>query len=629
LTKNRTHISLTLWDSQNDPPEYEGRVYLWNGYAEKDSIYSLFRYVETHGERLRCKYLAWVHDLGEIQVDGKRVIDHLALADGLSYWWMTLFVEKSPWKSPSIIDAIRLFALEEIIVQQKPDKLKLVSANRNLHNTLNSLCENLDIMYEWEKLPNSSSQKLSLGCFYRVLPHPVQALIGLVRHIWARWPLRKAEKAGWFSGDKSLFLCSYFFHMNFSLAEEGSFYSHYWEGLHDLMRKQGVSGNWLQHYYPHDAVPNPRVAMDLVQRFNQKRKEQGYHTFLDAYLSLGVVLRVFKGWLKLTRISLGLGKIKLAFRPHGSQLSLWPLMREDWHTSLCGRVAIDNLLWLELFSRALNDLPHQKMGLYLCENQSWERALIHAWRKHGHGQLIAVPHSTMRFWDVRYFNDLRTAQSPGLSPMPQADLTALNGKAAVNACLSVGFPKKDIVECEALRYGYLNKVKAGSRKDKGKESIKVLILGDYMPSCTIKMLQLLEAALPHMTVSAMYTMKPHPNYRVNPEAYPSLNLEVVMDHLGKTLYDFDVVYSANRTSAAVDAYIAGIPVVVMLDDAELNFSPLRGQSDVRFVCAPEELAAVMQTASQNRARKPEGGDFFFLDPELPRWKKMLSSANAT
>ena len=144
--------TLTIWDSTAEPPDSEGEVYTWNGYKSKNSVLSLLQYVETHSERLRCKYLAWVHDLGESRIDGKRLIDHLAFDDGLSYWWMTLFVEKSPWKSPSIVDAIRLFALEEIIAQQKPRKLKLVSANQDLHEVLSDLCKSLDISCEWEKL---------------------------------------------------------------------------------------------------------------------------------------------------------------------------------------------------------------------------------------------------------------------------------------------------------------------------------------------------------------------------------------------------------------------------------------------------------------------------------------------
>jgi surface carbohydrate biosynthesis protein (TIGR04326 family) len=164
---------LIIWDSNDDPSGHDGLIYLWNGYAEKDSTHSLLRYVEANGERLRGKYLAWVHDLGESQIAGKRLIDHLSFEDGLSYWWMTLLVEKSVYKSP-INDAIRLFALEEIIVRQKFAKLQLVSSDNTLNEVISDLCKNLNIAYEWKKLSSKSLRQVGLRDLYRALPHPVQ-----------------------------------------------------------------------------------------------------------------------------------------------------------------------------------------------------------------------------------------------------------------------------------------------------------------------------------------------------------------------------------------------------------------------------------------------------------------------
>jgi len=120
LTENQADSCIVLWDRSSDPSCHSESVYRWNGYVENDSVHSLLRYIETHGERLRSKYLAWIHDLGESQIDGKRIIDHLTFEDGLSYWWMALFVEQNPWKSLSIINAIRLMALEEIVVRNGP-----------------------------------------------------------------------------------------------------------------------------------------------------------------------------------------------------------------------------------------------------------------------------------------------------------------------------------------------------------------------------------------------------------------------------------------------------------------------------------------------------------------------------
>lgn len=615
---------LVVWDSLVLPLGDEGQTYLWNGHGKDSCHHSLLVYVDANRERLRSKYLTWVHDLGESRIDGKRVIDHLALDDGLSYWWMTLFVEKSPWKSPSIIDAIRLFALEEIIAQQKPDKLKLVSANRNLHETLKSLCENLDIIYEWKRLPNPSSRKLSIGSINRALPNPVRALINLVLHLRACYPFKSANKEGWFSGDQSVFFCSYFDNVNAKDADRGFFHSYYWNDLHTLLSKLGSQVNWLQIFIPTETVSATR-AMNWVKGFNCKRKEQGFHSFLGAYISSRIVLRILKHWFLLMFISWRLGEVKHFFRPQNSQFSLWPLMRNDWQASIFGSQAIDSLLWVELFDKAMIDMPRQNKGFYLCENQPWERGLIHAWRKHGHGQLIAVPHATIRFWDIRYFFDQRTIQSSSLYPIPQADLTALNGKVAIDAYQSVGFPIKAILECEALRYGHLNQIKFGFRKHIRGESIEVLILGDHSPVSTIKMLQLLVMAVPHISDLVTFTVKPHPNNWVKSSDYPSLNLKVIMEPLEEIFGDFDVVYAANSTSSALDAYLTGLPTVVMLDEVRLNFSPLRGQAGVRFVGTAKNLAEALQLVNPNPIDIPNINDFFFLDSELPKWHQLLIS----
>ena len=37
-----------------------------------------------------------------------------------------------------------------------------------------------------------------------------------------------------------------------------------------------------------------------------------------------------------------------------------------------GATAMQNLIAVELFDQALGSAPHQKVGLYVCENAPWE-----------------------------------------------------------------------------------------------------------------------------------------------------------------------------------------------------------------------------------------------------------------
>ena len=59
----------------------------------------------------------------------------------------------------------------------------------------------------------------------------------------------------------------------------------------------------------------------------------------------------------------------------------------------------------------------------------------------------------------------------------------------------------------------------------------------------------------------------------------------------------------------------------------MNLSLLRGRSGTCFVTTPAELAAALRaSAGDGVATDADRNDFFFLDPELPRWKQLMSVA---
>ena len=595
-------------------------VYRWGGYEEGGAVRSILCYVDEHGERLREKYIAWIHALGEAEIDGRRLIDHLAFEDGLSFWWVTPFVEQSPWKTPVIIDAIRLFALEEVLSEQAPEEVCLVSADKRLHHSVRELCRNMDIAYHWRQQAEPTGRRFGRSRAIRIVPHTVRALLYLLFYALERWPLRQSDRAGWFGGGKALLFCSYFINIS-DPGEGGQFYSRYWQGLHRLLQQMGLQANWLHMYLPHAAVSKPATALKWLSRFNHKRQEQGFHTLIDAYLSWSVLLRVLKRWIWLAAATWRLRSIKHAFKPAGTHLSLWPLMRGEWYAAMRGKKAVESLLFVELFDAALGSAPRQRKGFYLLENQAWERAFVHAWKKHAHGELVGVQHTTIRFWDLRYFVSPSTLCSTASHPIPQPGCVALNGKMAVNACLEMGLPKKMIRYCEALRFEYLKDVQANRLAPQAtRKEMKILILGDHTRSGTERLLRMLEGAY---ISSASYSFKAHPSFTIQPEKYPLLHLKTVTDSLGRNMNGFDIACATHHTSASLDAFLSGLRIVVLLDENEPNFSPLRGQPNVRFVCSAEELIEALQHTGQDALSNPVCDDFFFLDRELPRWKRLL------
>jgi surface carbohydrate biosynthesis protein (TIGR04326 family) len=104
--------------------------------------------------------MKWVYDLGQTKINKRNLINHLKFKDGFCFWGMTLLVEKSVWKS-AIFEAIRLLALEEMLIEDKPHEVTLVNADPILNRSIKKIYQNQGLKYKW----CLTGQKGS-GCHY-------------------------------------------------------------------------------------------------------------------------------------------------------------------------------------------------------------------------------------------------------------------------------------------------------------------------------------------------------------------------------------------------------------------------------------------------------------------------------
>ena len=110
MKKDITEHRLLIWDAVDNLPSVKDDVVFWRSYntLESETIFSIPKLVEENADKLREKYLALIHDLGESKIKGRRVVDHLEIRPGFSYWWMTLLAEKCNFaKSPQIDNTIK------------------------------------------------------------------------------------------------------------------------------------------------------------------------------------------------------------------------------------------------------------------------------------------------------------------------------------------------------------------------------------------------------------------------------------------------------------------------------------------------------------------------------------------
>ena len=617
---------LLIWDEKGDPPSGAGLTLCWQSYAQGERLDSVPRYLESHAERLRAKYLEFIYDLGEHRIAGKRVIDHLDAGEGFSFWWMTRLAEKSPLKSRRLYDCLRLLALEELLADIAPGDVTLASADATLAQAVRRLCHNLglDFQHQYIRAPKHA---WSLRRCYEALPFPVKGLASLRRAV-SRWALRRTAHPPWFAEKSSVFFCSYFIHLDPISCARGEFYSRQWESLPKTLHEGGRRTNWMQIFISSAAVPDAATGVAWVEEFNADARNQGCQAFLDGYLTFTIVLKALKKWLWLNKVSWKLRGIQSAFLVNRSAVWLWPILCDDWRTSLAGPAALENCLWRELFDSAIGSMPHQETGLYLCENQAWERSLLHAWRKHGHGKIIGVQHATAPFWHLYYFDDPRTLSDRSGCAMPLPDCLAVNGPAARRAFLSAAFPAQMLVEVEALRYlNLMPLAKEQGVKSPSSGAMRVIILGDMIPGSMRMFLELVAAAYRLLPAGYEFTFKPHPGYSIDLADFADLKISETAESLHRILDQFDVAIAANSTSASIDAYVAGLPVIIELRGDDLNLSPLRGNSGVHFVSSPTGLVQALQAIRAGSASVSSDRErLFHLDAELPRWQALLTSS---
>jgi len=628
LADNR--LKLIIWDAEGEPPVGNWTTVLWGGFGKPDdpNVISLPKLVEEKGEVFRARYLAWIYELGETRINGKRLVDRLELRPGFSYWWMTSLAQKFNASGTSQINnAIKALALENLISERKPVSIVLVSNNDKLSSTLQSFCKRTNLKFQRNSAKQTEKPKSIVRLIYDSSPCPVRAMISFSLYLLKSLPLICTKHPSPTLVGEITFV-DVLVHLNRKTFTTGKFISNYWTTLVDKLLQSSVKINWLHNYFYQEALPSLVRAQELIGRFNKCYGNIHTHALIEKNLSLSVFVKALKDYFIISMASFNISKARHHFVPIGSEFDFWPLFKYEWIASLRGQEAMANFLRLALYEKTFRGKPHQRLGVYIQENQPWEMALIYAWKAAEHGKLIGMPHTTVRYWDLRYFYDPRSYESSGDNFLPIPDQVAVNGTIAKNAYFEGGYPESRIAEVEALRFLHLlNSCPKNAAVRSQSKALRVLVCGDFPLTINYKILSWLSIAAKSLPSDTSYVFKPHPAYPVELSDYQSLFIEMTNVPLPELFADCDVVFTTNSTSAAVDAYCTGKPVIQMLDGNACNMSPLRGLKGVVYVTNPMELAEALLNARHHKCEVSE--PYFYLDKELPRWSQLLGLSPVT
>jgi surface carbohydrate biosynthesis protein (TIGR04326 family) len=614
---------LTIWAGGSyESADHENVVY-WDRPLDQSGGRSLIDYIEIHADELRRTYLAWAHELGDVEIDGRKLRDHFRLADNTDLWSQSAFVEQSPWKQPSIEILLRIFAIERILDTERPSSLLLVSHSRQLNIVISRVCATRGIEFVWRSIRrNWRRQSPQLRSVVRGLPHVIQGALALTYLAVTRLCLRRRRRLRGQDGRQQVAICGPLFSL--SQDQVGAFISGFWTKLPGILAEADYGVLWLHFFYAHKEITNVRAAQRKIDALNSTSAHGDTHCLVDEYFSAYGALRVAQRWLSITVKSIYLGHVLRRRSLQAVRESFWPVIREDWGRAFRGVGGIESLYYAECWNRTMECVSPKSECIYLMENQGWERSLMRAWRMRPHGRLTGVAHTSIRFWDLRYHCDPRRYEVNWRGQVPVPDAVVLNGRAMQEAYFATTRTREPTVCCEALRYLHLRPGSAQlGRRQESSHTFRLLVLGSYFRAATTVVLNFLAHCRDALGTASEIWLKPHPNAQIDVADFPGLALKVCDNSVANLVPEVNLVLACGSTTAALDAYITGCVLAVYDDGSSpLNYSPVRGLAGVRYIRGKSDVEEIISAIRQGSMENvPVESDLLIVDPALPRWRQ--------
>ncbi len=550
----------------------------WNefGTNQSNDLISLPTYIEQNEEALRRRFLEFVYEVGQYRVAGRTVIERLQIDEDFSYWWLTLFALRRTHPDSGIPETIKLLALEEIVKKMNISDITINIQEPRARRCIKDFCLNLGISCT-DIGPPSQPTKFRFS-LRRFSPRWCIALATLCRQTWRSRSFSQNQSIE--SNGKSIALFDYLTGFEAEAAGVGTYRSRFWSNLPELLEEQFDKLIWNHTREIGDSSTSRKSAEKLLSTLNVHPVNS--HKLFESKISLQIFWKVVCDYCRLYKSGISETEAKTMFTPSNSDLPLWPLFRTEWIDSLRGSTAIRHLILLHTIREMVRQMPRQLVGIYLLENQPWELVLTNAWKRAGHGTLIGMPQAAPKYWEIRQFVDSRSRTDHGLSKFPQPDLIASTSLRGRQMLLSSGVSQDQVIDVEALSYQYLiNLQKSKDSSEKfSTANPTVTLLGDFSVDETRQLLDICSPVLAQNGHSAIF--KAHPTSPLNKSEIAKYGITEFVGDLGALLTSSRLVITTSFTSAAVDAYCLGIPLLLFSNGKNLNMSPLRLEPGVQF-----------------------------------------------
>ncbi len=579
---------------------------VWDSYIEEKNQISILNYIDKNSKIIRKEYVDLIEKIAFFKINNQNFFEIFTIEKNFSIWWTTEIYEKSLYKQENINEILKLIAFEKIIKSHKINKIIVSDFPLNISKSIKEIAKLNKIIVEEKSKKNI---KFNFN-FFKIIFN----FFNFIRFILSRFSLTKTNVKD--ENFKNLF-CSYFAYIDQNCLKKGEYRSSYWG---DLLKNNIINKSCFAHiFFPSKKISYSR-SIKLLKKVN--RRNSNKHFFVEEFFSLKIFFKIIFHWItNMFKYAKNKNIIETEFEKKNIPTSY--LLSEKLEEELYGVSSLISFYYFFLFKEINKTFKNLRKTFFLYENQGWEKSFIYNLKKNDLNKIYAVQNSTVRFWDLRFSKN--NNQASKFTNQFEPNFYLVNGNDSFEKFIENGYPIKKIKQVEAIRYFELMKF-INLDLDKNIKKNSVLVIGDYSDKSNMNIAKSINNLDKFVKNNFKFSVKEHPLRKMS--KYLKIEYDKTELPIEKLINEYEFAIVGNTTSAAIDLYLLGSKLIIILDQNVVNLSPLKDVDNVFFLGNYLKLKdALLNYNNKGKLIDKKKTNFFNYNPNYDLWNNLINNEN--
>jgi surface carbohydrate biosynthesis protein (TIGR04326 family) len=525
-------------------------IILLGSYYEnkKKNIFSIYSLLEKKKNYFRKRLLKELSNIGKIKYKKTKIENYFKI-DNFNFWEFSVFRELITYGNSNTIFLLKILVLDNFL---KNKKIRILNYSSDVlfANIIKQYCLKRKIL-----LISKNKNKKNLNYkFLNYVPNFFKFIMYftyiIIFHLRFSLPKQTNSSTAFFD---------IFTHIDFKQLKKKKFKTGYWKNLPILLKDFSINIDWHHLFYRQRETKFLKKAVSYT---NMVSNDKNNHNIIDI-VKFKDLLFIFKKYCQLYKKTIQLNFFMKKYYEK-KNINIYNIFKSDYFNFMIGLRSIKNILYFKCLDNVLNKKKKYKLGIYIYENQNWEKMLNYFWNKYNHKNLFAVPHNEIRYWDLRYYDFYPTSfYKKKLKPRN----FLINSFASANIAKLHNF--KNQMQAESLRMINFKHKFTKIRNNK----MNIFVALDLFDNSSRRLVSILNKNVDKFNNIGKIYIKKHPASRDNYH-FTSKKLYLYDNSIKSMLPKIDLFIASNSTTAVYYATFNRIPFMTYLDNSSINLSPL-------------------------------------------------------